>query len=318
MVTATSLVGMVDPDLGWIDEQVEGERFYDVELEWIFATDWMVLAHEHELPGPGDYVTASIGEDPVVVIRQDDGTINAFLNSCRHRGFRICGGASGHINRFVCEHRAWTYERSGELVEIAGRPAVPLVGEGWDLVAVTHIDIAGGWVLASWADDHHDDRQRRAVAAAISPLLPAGDVQRSVVHANWKLVAIALESRLGAVMPSPGFAGPYVAADGNEIYMLQPRGVDETEVCTWAIGDSTVAARVPFAADANLGLLRLEEGSSVSVRRRTEPVMAAPTSLCGDEPADRPRVRRSLADPVARNLYTRWAERITLSNGRIP
>jgi len=184
MVTATSLVGMVDPDLGWIDEQVEGERFYDVELEWIFATDWMVLAHEHELPGPGDYVTASIGEDPVVVIRQDDGTINAFLNSCRHRGFRICGGASGHINRFVCEHRAWTYERSGELVEIAGRPAVPLVGEGWDLVAVTHIDIAGGWVLASWADDHHDDRQRRAVAAAISPLLPAGDVQRSVVHAT--------------------------------------------------------------------------------------------------------------------------------------
>src|SRR5712691_1129134 len=63
---------------------------YELELERIFSRTWLYVAHDSEVPNPGDFVTRSMGEDSVIVVRGSDGLVRVLLNTCRHRGRRLC------------------------------------------------------------------------------------------------------------------------------------------------------------------------------------------------------------------------------------
>lgn len=91
---------------------------FDREVKKIFAKSWYYLGHESEIPNPGDYVTRWYVNDPVVLTRTDDGRINAFLNSCMHRGTILCSADSGNKPNFTCPYHGWTYNREGELIGI--------------------------------------------------------------------------------------------------------------------------------------------------------------------------------------------------------
>src|SRR5690606_25835844 len=75
---------------------------YEREQERIFRGPcWSYLALECELPKPGDFRTTFVGDTPVVVGRDQDGRLHAFVNRCAHRGAIVQRKAFGNTT----EHR---------------------------------------------------------------------------------------------------------------------------------------------------------------------------------------------------------------------
>jgi len=94
------------------------EDIYEAELEHIFSRAWLFLTHESLIPEAGDYNTTRMGEDKVIVIRQQDGSIRAFINSCRHRGNTVCHADAGNTRQFTCSYHGWSYGSNGELIGV--------------------------------------------------------------------------------------------------------------------------------------------------------------------------------------------------------
>ena len=96
---------------------------YDRERDAIFGTNWQVVGFSPDIASPGSYVTATVGDRPVVVVRDADGTLRAFYNVCQHRGNLIAEGA-GACTTLQCPYHAWTYDLDGSLRAAPGMPDI--------------------------------------------------------------------------------------------------------------------------------------------------------------------------------------------------
>jgi nitrite reductase/ring-hydroxylating ferredoxin subunit len=85
------------------------------ERSTILMTHPHVAGLSSELAQPGDFITVQIMGMPVIVARQDDGSLRAFRNVCRHRCATVVSNDKGHRRQFTCPYHGWTYELSGEL-----------------------------------------------------------------------------------------------------------------------------------------------------------------------------------------------------------
>lgn len=93
------------------------QEIYEQELDRVFGRCWLFLTHESLIPEYGDFMTTTMAEDPVIVVRQKDGRVIAFLNTCSHRGNMVCHADSGNTRSFVCNYHGWTFGTDGALVE---------------------------------------------------------------------------------------------------------------------------------------------------------------------------------------------------------
>ncbi len=84
------------------------------ELEAIFARSWQWVCHVEALASPGSYVSATIADRPIAVVRDVDGTLRAFYNVCKHRAHELLSG-SGTTRTIVCPYHAWVYRLDGTL-----------------------------------------------------------------------------------------------------------------------------------------------------------------------------------------------------------
>lgn len=105
------------------------EALYAAEQERIFrGRCWSYLALAAELPKPGDFRTTWVGDTPVVVSRDADGGIHAFVNRCAHRGAMIVRKTHGNAAEHVCIYHRWCYSTAGELIGVPFRRGIK--GEG--------------------------------------------------------------------------------------------------------------------------------------------------------------------------------------------
>ncbi len=91
---------------------------WDAEVRQIFRRMPLVLAATAELPNPGDYKSMTAVGVQVLITRNRDGEVRAFVNMCSHRGARLVEEGTGNANKFTCPYHAWTYSPQGDLVAI--------------------------------------------------------------------------------------------------------------------------------------------------------------------------------------------------------
>jgi 3-phenylpropionate/trans-cinnamate dioxygenase alpha subunit len=119
---------------------------FSLEQERLFRRAWLFLAHESEVPDPGDYVLRSLAGNSVIVTRTESGQVECFLNMCRHRGNQVCKADEGNASHFRCSYHGWTYANDGRLVGVPHLRAVyddRFKRSDWDLVRVSTDSYAG-------------------------------------------------------------------------------------------------------------------------------------------------------------------------------
>jgi phenylpropionate dioxygenase-like ring-hydroxylating dioxygenase large terminal subunit len=93
-------------------------RIAALEQELIFDVCPVIVAHESEVPNPHDFITAELPGNKALVVRQEDGSVKAFVNACRHRGACLEEEASGNRRVFACGYHGWCYNTDGGLRSI--------------------------------------------------------------------------------------------------------------------------------------------------------------------------------------------------------
>jgi Rieske 2Fe-2S family protein len=168
------------------------ERVYAADLEYIFARHWLFVASEAEIPEAGDYRAYQIGPYPIFILRQDDGSIAAFHNTCRHRGSRILQQDSGVVGaKIVCPYHRWGYDTAGRVVD-CGPGGDAALAKGLHLKRV-HLRNLSGLLFVCVADDPPEDFADLAaqmtpyLAAHALPLTKVAKQVDLIEHGNWKL-----------------------------------------------------------------------------------------------------------------------------------
>jgi Rieske 2Fe-2S family protein len=164
---------------------------YQVDLEMIWYRDWLFVGHDCEIGNVGDFLTVQVGDYPVVIVRDRDGSIKAFHNSCRHRGSRICSTVHGNAPRLTCPYHQWTYQLDGRLM------AARDMGSDFDKskygLKPVHCASVGGYIwicLGKVAPDFERIRQHIEPYFAPHKLhqTKVAFESTTVENANWKLV----------------------------------------------------------------------------------------------------------------------------------
>jgi len=91
-------------------------EFFHHEQQCVFMQEWICVGREDEVAEAGDFLTHQIAEVPVLVVRQQDSEIRAFVNVCAHRQACLVSDQKGSTKKFTCPYHAWTYGCNGKLV----------------------------------------------------------------------------------------------------------------------------------------------------------------------------------------------------------
>ncbi len=176
--------GQTLPQAFYVDPEI-----YEFDLEAIFYRSWLMVGFEAELGRPGAYLATSIGPSPIIVLRDRQGDIVGFHNSCRHRGAQICKTGTGRVTRLVCPYHQWTYTLDGKLASARGED---LDLSAYHLLPI-RVELIGGCIYVALSEDAPDIAPfRAALEPALKPHnlkdLKVAHVVELPERANWKLV----------------------------------------------------------------------------------------------------------------------------------
>jgi phthalate 3,4-dioxygenase subunit alpha len=186
---------------------------FELEREEIFGRAWVFVAHESEIPTPGDFVVRRIVDDSFIVVRDREGDIRVHFNMCIHRGMQVCRAEQGNASHFRCPYHGWSYRNDGSLAGLpfhedayGGEAAFPRAGNG--LLAPAQVDSINGLIfvnidaeappLREYIGDfayYLDFYSRQSVSG-----LEVRGPQRWRVRANWK---IGCENFVGDMYHTP-------------------------------------------------------------------------------------------------------------------
>jgi len=196
---------LVDVGIGEISREIfVNDEIYREEQERIFARAWLYVGHESQIKKPGDFVVSRMGEESVILTRDKAGKIHVFLNTCTHRGMKVCRYDEGNTVNFICPYHGWSFATDGRLVGVqdydnAYQP--PFDKGKWGLIEVAQMANLHGTIWATW--DHtappFDEYLGEAKVGLDQGFCAwdggdggtelLGSAQKWIIPSNWKFVA---------------------------------------------------------------------------------------------------------------------------------
>jgi len=168
---------------------------YRLELEKIWYRDWICVGHVHALQRTGDFFTAKIGDQNIIVTKDSKGEVRAWYNTCRHRGSVLCTHTSGRFRngRIICPYHTWTFSVDGELLSTPGRIETDdFDAADYSLYGV-HADTWRGFVFVNLSNtpagnlvDFLGDETEFVANWPLDALRPVHQ-QIHTINCNWKI-----------------------------------------------------------------------------------------------------------------------------------
>jgi choline monooxygenase len=126
-------------------------RIAELEKDSVFSTSWLVIGRVDQVRDRGQFFTAEVAREPIVVVRGDDARLRAFYNVCRHHAAAVVPEAQGCSKQFRCPYHGWTYGIDGALkglVEFDGvcnfdradNGLVPIRVDTWENFVFVNLD----------------------------------------------------------------------------------------------------------------------------------------------------------------------------------
>jgi phenylpropionate dioxygenase-like ring-hydroxylating dioxygenase large terminal subunit len=227
---------------------------YALEMERIFNRNWLFVAHESEIPKPGDYVVRAIGDGRWIVARDDAGAVNVLFDSCRHRGTSVCRVDVGNARFFRCAYHGWTYKNDGTLIGVPNREegyGGTLDATTWGLLRAPRMEIYRNliWVNldpnAGSLLEHFGDYRWYVdvIFGAASGMEVIGDPHRAIMPCNWKAGAENFSGDsyhtqfLHQSLPEIGIISTF-ASGSNDVHVIDCSG-HATSIRRTAPGEET-------------------------------------------------------------------------------
>lgn len=169
-------------------------HMFRVDMEEVFQKEWLFVGMTSEIPKKGDYITVEVGQNPVLIVRDGEGNVNAFHNTCSHRGSLICTEHRGKVANLVCPYHQWTYDLKGNLL-FAGTEMNQDFDKGQHGLKSAFCKTAGGFIFVCLGKEAPDD-EFDAFLETLETYMEPYDVENTKLaaestmyeRANWKLV----------------------------------------------------------------------------------------------------------------------------------
>jgi choline monooxygenase len=227
------------------------DELYRAECRHVFGATWQLVGLAEHIAVVGNFLTADIAGEPIVVLRDEQGTLRAFYNVCRHRAARLLAEPHGQAGRLRCPYHGWTYDLQGRL---RGTPEFEGVEnfckEDNGLVPLA-VDTWGPYVFV------HGGTQPPALAQYLAPLperarplglerLRFAERREYVVECNWKVFVDNFQDggyHVHAVHPALAGALDYAhyhneLAEHTTVQISPLRPAEEADVAKVRSGDT--------------------------------------------------------------------------------
>ena len=176
---------------------------FDLEMERIWGNAWIFIGHESQVKNPGDFFTTTIGKQPVIVTRHNDGQVHIMYNRCAHKGAQLVGDTCGHAQKLRCAYHGYVFDTAGKLMHIPREEGYQDSAFSRDnpltnIRKVARVEIYRGFIFANQAQQGPD--LKSWLGPAITSFdnavdrSPTGEIEitggvlRYLHDANWKIL----------------------------------------------------------------------------------------------------------------------------------
>jgi benzoate/toluate 1,2-dioxygenase subunit alpha len=197
---------------------------FDLEMQRLWRHTWIYVGHDSQVPAAGDFFATDLGRQPVIMVRDAEGTVRVLMNRCAHKGARLVSAPAGHCeaNLLRCPYHGWTYRLDGSVRSIPLRngyegTALADTQSARGVVSLAHVVNYRGFVFARLASEGPEFHEYFGDAltsidnmvdrAPDGRLEVAGGVLRYMHDCNWKMFVENLNDTMHPMVAHESAAG---------------------------------------------------------------------------------------------------------------